>query len=249
MGWSTEGAEDVEGAENADSESIIATEIVAKEHYKLFFKLKTSENTDKLEDKSKQYMSVQISEMSLEDVEQCLRLQFDRHDMEMKDVQSFPLPPPRARWVVDSIVLNAYATATSNIRNAQPLNVQCERGYTFGPVTLKQKRVILSGRPDSSVWYGESVAWCLIVLIVEAKGGAKGSNPIPQLLGYMGCIHRGRKDEQKRNCGIYGMAYIGSRSLCLVWMLRRAAAISPAHPKETYSGVGSEEMDVDLIAK
>ncbi|KAJ5799111.1 uncharacterized protein N7518_001179 [Penicillium psychrosexuale] len=33
----------------------------------------------------------------------------------------------------------------------------------------------------------------------------------------------------------------------LVWMLQRAAAISPAHPKEisagTYSGVGSEEMD------
>ncbi|KAJ5796218.1 uncharacterized protein N7518_004758 [Penicillium psychrosexuale] len=32
-----------------------------------------------------------------------------------------------ARWVVDSITLNTYATATSNIQNAQPLNVQCER--------------------------------------------------------------------------------------------------------------------------
>jgi hypothetical protein len=134
-----------------------------------------------------------------------------------------------ARWIVDSIILHAYATATSSIKNAQSLNVQCERGYNFGPVTLNRKKLILSGRPDYSVWYGESEALCLNVLIVEAKGGAKGSNPIPQLLGYMGaylamcivlylrrligmegCIHRGRKDEQKRNCGVYGMAYTGS---------------------------------------
>ncbi|KAJ6178758.1 hypothetical protein N7519_009219 [Penicillium mononematosum] len=37
----------------------------------------------------------------------------------------------------------------------------------------------------------------------------------------------------------------------LVWMLRKAAAISQAHLKETsaetYSGVGSEEMNIDLI--
>jgi hypothetical protein len=138
-----------------------------------------------------------------------------------------------ARWVVDSITLNAYATATSNIKNAQPLNVQCERGYKFSPVTLKRKRVILSGRPNYSVWYGESEAFRLNVLIAEAKGGAKGSNPIPQLLGYMGlylamcivlylgkligmkgCIRRERKNEQTRNWGVYGMAYTGS-----VWHL------------------------------
>jgi flagellar biosynthesis/type III secretory pathway ATPase len=105
---STEGAEGVEDADYATSESIIATEIVAKEHHKLFFQLKTSvrkflgnlidqgelkRTTDKLEDKSKQYKSVRISEMSLQDVEKCLHLQFDRHDMEMKDVQSLHLPP------------------------------------------------------------------------------------------------------------------------------------------------------------
>jgi hypothetical protein len=82
---------------------------------------------------------------------------------------------------------------------------------------------------DYSVWYGESEALCLNLLIVEAKGGAKSKDPIPQLLGYMGmylaicvipflgkligikgCIHRGRKNDQKRNCGVYGMAYTGS---------------------------------------
>ncbi|CDM34653.1 hypothetical protein CBS147339_4767 [Penicillium roqueforti] len=101
MSWSTEGAEGAEGTEGTVSESIIATDIVLKEHHKLFFKLKTSarkflgnhidrhelkETTDKLEDKSKQYKSVQISEINVKNVEQWLYLQFDSHDMEMKDV-------------------------------------------------------------------------------------------------------------------------------------------------------------------
>ncbi|CRL20426.1 unnamed protein product [Penicillium camemberti] len=76
---------------------------------------------------------------------------------------------PGARWVVDSIILNAYATATPNIKSAQPLNVQCERGYNFGPVTLDRKRVVLSGRPDYSVWHSKSEALCLDVLIVKGK--------------------------------------------------------------------------------
>jgi hypothetical protein len=82
---------------------------------------------------------------------------------------------------------------------------------------------------DYSIWYGESEALCLNVLIVEAEGGAKSNDPTPQLLGYMGmylamgvilflgkligikgCIHRERKNDQKRNCGVYGMAYTGS---------------------------------------
>lgn len=58
--------------------------------------------------------------------------------------------------------------------------------YQFGPVWLNRKKVILSGRPDYSVWYGVSEALCLNVLIVEAKGSHKATNPIAQLLGYMG---------------------------------------------------------------
>ncbi|KAJ5922298.1 hypothetical protein N7516_010001 [Penicillium verrucosum] len=81
--------------------------------------------------------------------------------------------------------------------------------YQFGPVWLNCKKVILSGRPDYSVWYGVSEALCLNVLIVEAKGSPKATNPIAQLLGYMGCIHRARKSEGKRNCGVYGMASTG----------------------------------------
>ena len=44
---------------------------------------------------------------------------------------------------------------------------------------------MLSGRPDYYVWYRARETLCLNVLIVEAKG-AKGNDPIAQLLGYMG---------------------------------------------------------------
>ncbi|CDM27677.1 hypothetical protein DTO006G1_7785 [Penicillium roqueforti] len=257
--------------------------------------LKTA--TDKVEGQMKRYDSVPVSDLTLKEVERSLRLEYDAYDLEMKNVQPLALPPhlvttlalieqafgrsrpteARTRWFIDAVTLNAYTTATSNLTNAQPLNVQCERAYSFGPVTLNHKRVVFSGRMDYSVWYGESEGLCLNVLIVEAKGGAKSKDPIPQLLGYMGCIHRGRKNDQKRNCGVYGMAYTGSvwhflkishdskwsefavvgRQAALeqpfgllVWMLRKAATISPAHSKETsaetYSGVGSEEMNMDL---
>ena len=74
-----------------------------------------------------------------------------------------------ARWIVNSVILDAYGTATSTIKNAQPLSVQCERGYKFGPVTLSRQKVVLYGRSDYSVWYGESEALRLNVLVVESK--------------------------------------------------------------------------------
>ncbi|KAJ5251626.1 hypothetical protein N7489_002036 [Penicillium chrysogenum] len=257
--------------------------------------LKTA--TDKVEGRMKRYDSVPVSDLTLKEVERSLRLEYDANDLEIKNVQPLPLPPhlvttldlieqafgrsrpteASTRWFIDSITLHAYTTAISDLTNARPLNIQYERTYSFGPVTLNHKRVILSGRMDYSVWYGESEALCLNVLIVEAKGGAKSKDPIPQLLGYMGCIHRGRRNDQKRNCGVYGMAYTGSvwhflkishdskwsefavvgRQTALeqpfgllVWMLQKAAAISPARSKETsaetYGGMGSEEMDIDL---
>ncbi|KAJ5542215.1 hypothetical protein N7535_004637 [Penicillium sp. DV-2018c] len=57
---------------------------------------------------------------------------------------------------------------------------------------------------DYSIWYDETELLCLNVLAVEAKGGPK----LPQLLGYMECIRRERKNSGRRNCGVYGMVYI-----------------------------------------
>ncbi|CAI7637985.1 unnamed protein product [Penicillium bialowiezense] len=107
-----------------------------------------------------------------------------------------------SRMTVDNVVMSAHETATlniqnalrsniqnalrSNIQNAQPIYLQCERNYKFGPLTLDHRKVVLSGRPDYSVWYGANEALCLNVMVVEAKGQVSGTNPIPQILGYMG---------------------------------------------------------------
>ncbi|KAJ5926539.1 hypothetical protein N7516_008312 [Penicillium verrucosum] len=280
MSQQRENMDEVRSVESVTNESTDATEIVAKQNHKLFHKLKTKvlkfldnlidrhqlkEATDELNAQSKQYKTVPISDLSLKEVEKCLRLEFDSKDTEMKDVQPLPLPPrlvstlgliertfghsrineASARWIVDSVIINAYETATSTIRNAQPLNVQCERGYKFGPVTLNRQKVVLSGRPDYSVWYGESESLCLNVLIVEAKGQIRGTNPIPQLLAYIGTY-----------LAIYfwtEFAAAGRRThleQLLVWMLRRAAALSPSHSKETSvetdNEAGSEQMNIDI---
>ncbi|KAJ5542213.1 hypothetical protein N7461_008216 [Penicillium sp. DV-2018c] len=129
---------------------------------------------------------------------------------------------------------------------------------------------------DYSVWYGEAELLCLNVLVVEAKGGPKSGDPRAQLLGYMGCIHRERKHSGRRNCGVYGMAYneavwhflkishdskwsefaVGGNALersfgLLVWMLRMAAVISPAHSTVTSAEIsratGDEEMNIDSV--
>ncbi|KGO74162.1 hypothetical protein PITC_022200 [Penicillium italicum] len=245
------------------------------------------EATDQIDASETKFPTVAITTLSVEDVQRSLQLELDVEDGEMQGVQPLPLPPllvstlglikeaignsrindASARWVVDAVIHHAYKAATTDIKNAQPLSVQCERTYQFGPVWLNRKKVILSGRPDYSVWYGVSEALCLNVLIVEAKGSPKATNPIAQLLGYMGCIHRARKSEGKRNCGVYGMASTGDTWTflkisndskwveypvagrqghlekpfgLLVWMLKRAAALSPSHSKETSAETDDE---------
>ncbi|KAJ5138909.1 uncharacterized protein N7515_003757 [Penicillium bovifimosum] len=162
--------------------------------------LKTA--TDQLETRLDHHDSIAVPGLTLKQVESSLLLDFDSHDVEMEHVEPCDLPPyldlieqafgrspsteAKTRWLIDAFILHAYAAVTSDLTNAQPLNVQCERGYSFGPVKLNGKRVIFSGRMDYSIWYGETELLCLNVLVVEAKGGPKSGHALPQLLGYMG---------------------------------------------------------------
>lgn len=57
--------------------------------------------------------------------------------------------------------------------------------YTHGPVTLKGEKVMLSGRPDYGIWYGETEELALNVLLVEAKNRDLKAG-LFQALGYMG---------------------------------------------------------------
>ncbi|KAJ5979361.1 hypothetical protein N7501_002703 [Penicillium viridicatum] len=125
-----------------------------------------------------------------------------------------PTTEASIRWIVDALILNAYGIAGSNIPHAQPVNVQAERSFTYGPVELRGEKVNLSARPDYGVWYGVHEAICLNVLIVEGKTDIDSG--VAQALGYMGCIHRERTRFPKRDSTVYGMASNGSA----FWLLK-----------------------------
>ena len=99
----------------------------------------------------------------------------------------FPLgrsQPSEARWIINSLLLEAYEIATLiHPHAAQPLNIQAERGWKYGPVKWHRKKYFLTGRPDYGVWYGEEEAVSLNVVVVEAKREPGGTE---QALGYMG---------------------------------------------------------------
>ncbi|CAG8903136.1 unnamed protein product [Penicillium egyptiacum] len=152
---------------------------------------KTAEEVNKA---SKQYKAVQISSLSLKEVVKALNLKHDTKDGELQHVPQVPLPPPPSRspsteasirWIIDTLLLNAHRIAAYQLPHAQPSNVQTERSYKYGPVSLKRERVMLSARPDYRIWYGEDEAVCLNVLIVEAKKTDIESG-VAQALGYMG---------------------------------------------------------------
>ncbi|OQE28927.1 hypothetical protein PENFLA_c004G01854 [Penicillium flavigenum] len=84
MSRSTEGAK---GTENAASESIIATEIVAKEHHRLFIQLKTS---------VRKFLGNLIDQLTTLGLIE-------------KAFGHSRTTDAGARWVVDTIILKAYA--------------------------------------------------------------------------------------------------------------------------------------------
>ncbi|KAJ5507202.1 hypothetical protein N7527_009345 [Penicillium freii] len=225
-----------------------------------------------------EYKTVATSTLSLKDIVKALDLKHDRWDYELRQVHPVPQPPllvgtlaliegastrsptteASIRWIVDALTLNAYGIAGSNIPHAQPVNVQAERSFTYGPVELRGEKVNLSARPDHGVWYGVHEAICLNVLIVEAKTDIDSG--VSQALGYMGCIHRERTRFPKRDSTVYGMAsnesafwflkiwndpkwsehIVTARDNnfehalgLLVYLFRRAGLTSPAHLKES----------------
>ena len=78
--------------------------------------------TDRLDAKSKQLKTVPISNLSLKDVERCLKLELDVMDTEIKDVQPLPLSPhlgaQSKTWIRRDISLIDYSDYTRYDRNS-----------------------------------------------------------------------------------------------------------------------------------
>ncbi|KAJ5257379.1 hypothetical protein N7524_008935 [Penicillium chrysogenum] len=185
----------------------------------------TADEIEKALDKN--YHTLAISSLFINDIEKILKLKWTRKDTELADLR--PMECPRVlvhqidkitralgrshpseengRWILNSLLLEAYEIATVICPHAaQPLNIQAERGWKYGPVKWHRRKYFLTGRPDYGVWYGEEEAVSLNVVVVEAKREPGGTE---QALGYMGCIHRQRKELKKKDCTIYGIASNG----------------------------------------
>ncbi|KAJ5238139.1 hypothetical protein N7489_008230 [Penicillium chrysogenum] len=80
----------------------------------------------------------------------------------------------------------------SGIRN--DLNLNAEGLSRYGPVIYKDTKHDLIGRPDYSLWYGNKEDVAISVVVVKTKGVESVTSGVSQTLGYMGCVHRCRKD-------------------------------------------------------
>ncbi|KAJ5348372.1 uncharacterized protein N7506_001625 [Penicillium brevicompactum] len=157
------------------------------------------------------------------DVQKVLALIPDDNDQEMRFFRS--ITPPKAMTdhmnLIDSALaqspiteasirsnIDAFILFVNKITAAQtpptwPLSIQTERSYSFGPVRLRGKKAKLSTSIDYRVWYGddEQLPVNLIVIGMEER-----LDEIAQCLGYMGCVHRERKQVSKQDATVYGLA-------------------------------------------
>lgn len=96
-------------------------------------------------------------------------------------------PPSEAnvRWIINALLLEAHSLATArHPKSADPVNIQAEKGWKYGPVKWKRQKYVLAGRPDYGVWYGEDEDVSLNVVVLEAKN--EDGMGLTQALGYMG---------------------------------------------------------------
>lgn len=130
------------------------------------------------------------------------------------------------RWTLNLLLVYAHhIVASGRPGSGQSLSIQTERQWTFEPVAWDRKKYKLVGRPDYAVWYGPKHEVELNVVVVEAKARKSQNTGLVQALAYMGeylhnicaiiglesnsfkgVVHRLRKEKNKQDCTIYGVA-------------------------------------------
>ncbi|KAJ5329209.1 hypothetical protein N7452_009599 [Penicillium brevicompactum] len=132
------------------------------------------------------------------DVQKVLALIPDDNDQEMRHFRS--ITPPKAmtddmnlidsalaqspmteasiRWNIDALILFVHKITAAQTPPTWPLNIQTERSYSFGPLPVN----------------------------VITIGTEERLDEIAQCLGYMGCVHRERKQVSKQDAKVYGLA-------------------------------------------
>ncbi|KAJ5543238.1 hypothetical protein N7535_005668 [Penicillium sp. DV-2018c] len=111
----------------------------------------------------------------------------------------------RMRWRMNHFLLFAFNTAIDTSSENQ-LEIHREPRWSFGPVRYKDQAVKLSGCPSYGLWYGDEDEVALNVIVVQNKRLKQYDEAISEVLGYMGFVYHHRKNANKPNHSIYGVA-------------------------------------------
>ncbi|KAJ5967220.1 hypothetical protein N7501_003468 [Penicillium viridicatum] len=179
--------------------------------------------------------TIAISSLNFGDVQVMLKLNHSLSNLEFRTQPPVELSPIYAQWLdmtrnafgksetneaLTRLTQNNLLVFAHNYVTSQPdstptdlhmneLHLNAEGLWRYGPVTHKGLKYDLVGRPDYSLWYGNEEDVAVSIVVVEAKGGAGASSGVSQTLGYMGCVHRRRKDLQKVDSTVYGVVSDG----------------------------------------
>ncbi|KAI2702042.1 hypothetical protein DTO012A7_1007 [Penicillium roqueforti] len=179
--------------------------------------------------------TIVISSLNIGDVQVLLKLTHSLDNLEFCNRTPVELSPVCAEWMdmtrdafgksgpneaLTRITLNnllifahhfvtSQPSTTSSDMNMNDLNLNAEGLWRYGPVMHKDTKHDLVGRPDYSLWYGNEEDVAVSVVVVETKGVESVTSGVSQTLGYMGCVHRRRKDLQKKDATVYGVVSDG----------------------------------------
>ncbi|PGG97367.1 hypothetical protein AJ79_09240 [Helicocarpus griseus UAMH5409] len=87
----------------------------------------------------------------------------------------------------------------------KPLSLKYETELSF-QVTDHGTKKLLVGKADYSLWYDATETMGANLVVVEAKAKFYAGSAVPQLIAYMGIVHRIRKLNRKQNSAVYGIA-------------------------------------------
>ncbi|KAI1833965.1 hypothetical protein DTO006G1_7784 [Penicillium roqueforti] len=111
------------------------------------------------------------------------------------------------RWRMNHFLLFAFNTAMDTYSEEKRLlEIHCEPRWSFGPVRYKDQAVKLSGYPSYALWYGNEDEAALNVIVAQNTRFKRHDKGIPEVLGYMGFVHHHRKNANKLNSPVYGVA-------------------------------------------
>ncbi|CAG7925141.1 unnamed protein product [Penicillium olsonii] len=111
------------------------------------------------------------------------------------------------RWRMNNFILCAMNTAMDSCSEQEELpQLNFEPRWSFGPVQHQDQPVQLSGYPSYALCYGDKDEADVNVILAQSQRFKRDDAGISEVLGYMGFVYHHRKDANKANPPIYGIA-------------------------------------------